>query len=75
MEIEKYRTIETTLDLANDYTPPIRLNAGDIDKRILKFHITDGAGNAKAFTLADSDSTRVCSPPFNVHLNGLKSVS
>lgn len=42
MEIEKYRTIETTLDLANDYTPPIRLNAGDIDGRILKFNITDG---------------------------------
>lgn len=41
-EIEKYRTIETTLDLANDYTPPIRLNAGDRDGRILKFNITNG---------------------------------
>lgn len=45
MEIEKYRTIETTLDLANDYTPPIRLNAGDVDGRILKFHITDGGND------------------------------
>lgn len=42
MEIAHYRTIETTLDLANDYTPPIRLNAGDINGRILAFHITDG---------------------------------
>ncbi|OZG57019.1 tail fiber protein [Bifidobacterium tissieri] len=41
-EIEQYRTIETTLDLANDYTPPIRLNAGDRDGRILKFNITNG---------------------------------
>ena len=41
-EIEKYRTIETTLDLANDYTPTIRLNAGDRDGRILKFNITNG---------------------------------
>ena len=39
-EIEKYRTIEATLDLANDYAPPIRLNAGDLDGRVLKFNIT-----------------------------------
>ncbi|NEG54763.1 hypothetical protein [Bifidobacterium platyrrhinorum] len=44
-EIAQYRTIETTLDLANDYTPPIRLNAGDVDGRILKFNITDGGGD------------------------------
>lgn len=44
-EIEKYRTIETTLDLANDYTPVIRLNAGDMDGRILKFNITDGGND------------------------------
>lgn len=42
MEIEKYRTIEATLDLANDYVPPIRLNAGDMNGRILKFNVTDG---------------------------------
>ncbi|KFI49737.1 hypothetical protein [Bifidobacterium biavatii] len=44
-EIEKYRTIEATLDLANDYAPPIRLNAGDLDGRILKFNITDGGND------------------------------
>ncbi|MCH9275682.1 hypothetical protein JS533_005260 [Bifidobacterium amazonense] len=44
-EIAQYRTIETTLDLANDYTPPIRLNAGDVDGRILKFNITDGGND------------------------------
>lgn len=42
MEIEKYRTIEATLNLANDYVPPIRLNAGDMNGRILKFNVTDG---------------------------------
>ena len=42
MEIEKYRTIEATLDLTNDYVPPIRLNAGDMNGRILKFNVTDG---------------------------------
>lgn len=44
-EIEKYRTIEATLDLANDYAPPIRLNAGDLDGRVLKFNITDGGND------------------------------
>ena len=41
----------------------------------ITIEFTDGAGNAKAFTLAGSDSASVCSPPFSVHLNGLKSVS
>lgn len=45
MEIEKYRTIEATLDLADDYAPPIRLNAGDVNGRILKFNITDGGND------------------------------
>lgn len=44
-EIEKYLTIEATLDLANDYAPPIRLNAGDLDGRVLKFNITDGGND------------------------------
>ena len=44
-EIEKYRTIEATLGLANDYAPPIRLNAGDLDGRVLKFNITDGGND------------------------------
>ncbi len=42
MEIERYRTIEANLDLANDYVPTIRLNAGDVNGRVLKFNVTDG---------------------------------
>lgn len=42
MQLEQYRTIEAGLNLANDYTPPIRLNAGDLNGRILRFHVTDG---------------------------------
>lgn len=45
MEIEKYRTIEATLDLADDYAPPIRLNTGDMNGRILKFSVTDGGND------------------------------
>ena len=45
LEIEQYRTIEATLDLANDYAPPIRLNAGDMNGRVLKFNITDGGND------------------------------
>lgn len=45
MEIEKYRTIEATLDLADDYVPPIRLNKGDMNGRILKFNVTDGGND------------------------------
>lgn len=45
MEIEQYRTIEANLDLANDYVPTIRLNAGDVNGRILKFNVTDGGGD------------------------------
>lgn len=45
MEIEKYRTIEATLDLTDDYVPPIRLNTGDMNGRILKFNITDGGND------------------------------
>lgn len=45
MEIEKYRTIEATLDLADDYVPPIRLNTGDMNGRILKFNVTDGGND------------------------------
>ena len=43
MEIERYRTI--TIDLANDYTPLVRLNAGDSNGRILRFNVTDGGGD------------------------------
>lgn len=45
MEIEKYRTIEATLDLADDYVPPIRLNTGDMNGWILKFNVTDGGND------------------------------
>lgn len=43
MEIERYRTI--TIDLANDYTPLVRLNAGDSNGRILRSNVTDGGGD------------------------------
>lgn len=52
--LDQFRTIRIDLDNANDYTPPIRLNAGDIDGRELTVVVTDNgtpltdAGNLTA---------------------------
>lgn len=48
---DNFRTIRIDLDNANDYTPPIRLNAGDIDGRELTVVVTD---NGTPLTDADN---------------------
>lgn len=49
--LDQFRTIRIDLDNANDYTPPIRLNAGDIDGRELTVVVTD---NGTPLTDADN---------------------
>lgn len=41
MSLDAYRAVEVTLDRANDWIPPIRLNAGDVDGRVLRVSVTD----------------------------------
>lgn len=49
--LDQFRTIRIDLDNANDYTPPIRLNAGDINGRELTVVVTD---NGTPLTGADN---------------------
>lgn len=49
--LDQFRTIRIDLDNANDYTPPIRLNAGDINGRELTVVVT---GNGTPLTDADN---------------------
>lgn len=49
--LDQFRTIRIDLNNANDYTPPIRLNAGDIDGRELTVVVTD---NGTPLTDADN---------------------
>ena len=51
MALDQFRTIRIDLDNANDYTPPIRLNAGDISGRELTVVVTDNGT-----PLADADN-------------------
>lgn len=41
MTLESFRTISIPLDTANDAIPPVRLNAGDADGRVITAIVTD----------------------------------
>ncbi|MCO6558475.1 MAG: hypothetical protein J6575_03440 [Bifidobacterium sp.] len=41
MSLDSYRAVDITLDRANDWIPPVRLNAGDVDGRVLRVTVTD----------------------------------
>ncbi|WEV59666.1 hypothetical protein OZX67_03775 [Bifidobacterium sp. ESL0728] len=42
MSLDSYRAVDITLDRANDWIPPVRLNAGDVQGRVLRVAVTDG---------------------------------
>lgn len=42
MALDEYRTTTITIDRANDYIAPVRLNPDDVNGRIIKARVTDG---------------------------------
>ena len=52
MALDEYRTTTITIDRANDYVAPVRLNPDDVNGRIIKARVTDNGAPVDATGLS-----------------------